>query len=220
MNIKYVFALDVPPEQAWKVLMDIPALTPCMPGASLEGEDEKGYKGKMKVKLGPIDMVFNGNIRFLERDDAQQRALLEAAATETKGAGNAKANIKFYIRPHEGGSEVTVDSEYTVNGKAAQFGGGVIQSVGKRLMDEFAKRVQALIKERAAATAPEPVESNAGPAVRPAETNAARQDAAPAREPNDALDLIGLAWRPVLMRAAIALAVIAVAGYGIWHYAA
>lgn len=209
MNIKYVFALDVSPAQAWKVLMDIPALTPCMPGASLEGEDEKGYKGKMKVKLGPIDMVFNGHIRFLERDDTQQRALLEAAATETKGAGSAKASITFFVRPLDGGSEVTVDSDYAVNGKAAQFGGGVIQSVGKRLMDEFAKRVRILIAERAAVAE---VSGQDGPDA----AGQAGQQGPAADAPNESLDLLGLAWKPVLIRVALAVLVVA-AGCGIWR---
>lgn len=218
MNINYVFSLDVPPEQAWEVLTDIPGLTPCMPGATLEGEDDKGYKGKMKVKLGPIDMVFNGHIRFLERDDEMQYALLEAAAAEMKGAGNAKANIKFHVRPQGEGSEVTVDSEYAVSGKAAQLGGGVIQSVGKRLMDEFAKRVRTLIAERSLATTSKPIEHEAPPAA----SGLAGSPAAHAShgDSNEALDLIGLSWRPILGRGVIAVVALFVIGYGVWRYLA
>ncbi|WP_301117241.1 SRPBCC family protein [Pusillimonas sp. (ex Stolz et al. 2005)] len=207
MNINYVFTLDVAPDRAWAVLNDIPSITPCMPGASLDGQDDKGYKGKMKVKLGPIDMIFNGHIRFLERDDTQRRALLEAAANELKGAGNAKATIKFSVVPQGSGSEITVDSDYAVSGRAAQLGSGVIQSVGKRLMDEFAKRLSARIAaETQVASATEPA------AVRP--------DPAPVRADNEALDLVGLTWKPVLARAAIIVMVAACIGYGIWRFVA
>lgn len=212
MNLKYTFLLNVSPDEAWKVLMDIPLITPCMPGASLDGEDEGGYKGRIKVKLGPIDMVYKGTIKFLARHDAEHNAVLEAAASEIKGAGNAKATIQFYVRPAQGGSEVTVDSDFSVSGKAAQFGGGVMQSVGKRLMDEFAKRAAALIAAQPAPAASGAAGAPAQAAIQASSTPQAAGASVPEAE---ALNLIGLAWKPVLIRMLVAAGVIAVIAFGL-----
>lgn len=214
MNLKYTFILNVLPDEAWKVLMDIPLITPCMPGASLDGEDEGGYKGRIKVKLGPIDMVYKGTIKFLERRDAEHKAVLEAAASEMKGAGNAKATIQFYVQPAQGGSEVTVDSDFSVSGKAAQFGGGVMQSVGKRLMDEFAKRVAALIATQHAPVAHDEAIASQPQAAAVQAGNVPQAASAIVPEV-EALNLIGLAWKPVLIRVLVAAGVIAVVAIGV-----
>lgn len=213
MNLKYTFILNVSPDEAWKVLMDIPLITPCMPGASLDGEDEGGYKGRIKVKLGPIDMVYKGTIKFLERHDAEHKAVLEAAASEMKGAGNAKATVQFYVQAAQGGSEVTVDSDFAVSGKAAQFGGGVMQSVGKRLMDEFAKRVAALIAAQHAPAASGTAAVAQGHAA--VQASGAPQAASVSAPETDALNLIGLAWKPILIRVLVAVGVIAVVAFGV-----
>jgi len=216
MNLKYTFILNVLPDEAWKVLMDILLITPCMPGASLDGEDEGGYKGSIKVKLGPIDMVYKGTIKFLERHDAEHRAVLEAAASEVKGAGNAKAVIQFYAQPVQGGTEVTVDSDFSVSGKAAQFGGGVMQSVGKRLMDEFAKRVVALIASQSVPPVSDEAPGNQMQAAAVDQAGSRiRAESAGQHSETEALNLVGLAWKPVLIRVLVAAGVIAAVAFGV-----
>ena len=60
-------SFDVPlaPEQAWKVLMDIPRIAPCMPGAELtEVVDQQHFKGKISVRLGPVSLAFAGRVEI------------------------------------------------------------------------------------------------------------------------------------------------------------
>src|SRR3954468_15151004 len=53
MQIEDAFEVPLPPDQAWKVLMDIERIAPCMPGAALtEVVDDRTYKGTVAVKLG------------------------------------------------------------------------------------------------------------------------------------------------------------------------
>lgn len=212
MNIKYQFVLPVTPDKAWAVLKDIPSVAPCMPGASLESSEGDEHTGRIKVKLGPIDMTFRGAIKFKERDEAQRRAVLEASASEMKGGGSAKATVLFFVTPAENGSVVAVESDFTVSGKAAQFGGGVIDSVGKKLIDQFATRLAAKISATQEAEASSDGALAAVSAIAPKQG----QSAAVAQE-EEVLDLLSAAWKPVAIRAALSLSVIGLVGYGLYH---
>lgn len=214
MNIKYQFVLPVTPEKAWAVLTDIPSVAPCMPGASLESSEGDEHKGRIKVKLGPIDMTFRGAIRFAQRDDAQRRAVLEAEASEIKGGGATKATVLFFVAPAGGGSEISVESDFTVSGKAAQFGGGVIDSVGKKLMDQFATRLASQIEasQEVGATSVEAAEAGAG-----VQSPAGQEKPRVVAQEDDALDLLSVAWKPVATRVGISLALALLVGYGVYQ---
>ncbi|MCY1484367.1 Carbon monoxide dehydrogenase subunit G (CoxG) [compost metagenome] len=218
MNIKYKFALPVAPEKAWSVLMDIPAVAPCMPGASLESSDGDEHAGRMKVKLGPIDMTFRGSILFKERDNERRHAVLEAAASEMKGGGSTKATVIFFVSPAANGSEISVESDFTVSGKAAQFGGGVIDSVGKKLMDQFATRLAAQIEASQSVQDAHEVSTDAQSQAQPAvQSQAASAQPRNAVVEEEALDLLSVAWKPVAIRAAISFSLVALVGYGLYR---
>lgn len=211
MNIKYQFVLPVTPEKAWAVLMDIPSVAPCMPGATLESSEGEEHTGRIKVKLGPIDMTFRGNIKFKERDDQQRRAVLEAAANEMKGGGSTKATVVYYVEPADSGSKISVESDFTVSGKAAQFGGGVIDSVGKKLIDQFATRLAAKIE------ASQSDEVSGDAAVSASQPRTGQEQPRVIVQEEEALDLLSVAWKPVALRAVISLSILAVVGYGLYQ---
>jgi carbon monoxide dehydrogenase subunit G len=55
MEINNTFDVPLPPKDAWKVLLDIERIAPCMPGAELTGKaDSDTYNGKVAVRLGPV----------------------------------------------------------------------------------------------------------------------------------------------------------------------
>src|SRR5437879_39649 len=79
-----------PPAQAWPLLMDIKRIAPCMPGAELtEVVDDKTYKGKIGVRLGPVALTFAGTVTFEEIDNANHSARVKAQGTDAKGRGGA-----------------------------------------------------------------------------------------------------------------------------------
>tara|TARA_A100000171_G_scaffold11109_1_gene8917 strand:- start:2649 stop:3293 length:645 start_codon:yes stop_codon:yes gene_type:complete len=204
MKLAYQFKLDVEPQEAWRVLTDIPAITPCLPGASIDPDiedgseqDKESYKGRMKVKLGPVGMVFKGTMRYVERDDTNHTAKLEAAATEMKGAGSAKSTIDFAVVPADSGSQVSVVTDFQVSGKAAQFGGGVMQSVGKRLMDEFSSRLAEKIEQNKTQ-----LNSEEGDAT-------TRADSSDRTKDDTHLDLLSVAWKPIAIRSTVGALIVA-----------
>ena len=93
MEIDNHFDLPLPPAAAWPLLMDVPRTAACFPGASLiEQISADHYKGRVTVKLGPLTMIFAGNLRLENRDESAHAAVIKAAWAETKGRGNANSS--------------------------------------------------------------------------------------------------------------------------------
>jgi carbon monoxide dehydrogenase subunit G len=141
MEINNSFEVPLPPAQAWKVLMDIPGIAPCMPGAELTGVvDNDTYNGKVSVKLGPVALAFAGQVKFTEIDEANHKARVKAQGKDSKGRGGANATVDFHLLPTAAGSQVVVKTDLSLSGAVAQYGraSGLIQDVAAQLIGQFA----------------------------------------------------------------------------------
>jgi len=165
MEFDNSFEVPLPPAQAWPVLLDIPRIAPCMPGAELtEVVDEHNYKGKISVRLGPVALTFGGLVTIGDIDNANRMARLRAQGSDNKGRGSAQATATFRLEPSAGGSKVLVHTDLTLSGAVAQYGRGVgmIQVTAAALMTQFANNLKAQIVQRepappaAATSAPAP----------------------------------------------------------------
>jgi carbon monoxide dehydrogenase subunit G len=191
MDLQNSFVVPADVETAWKTLLDVEKIAPCMPGATLESNDGENFTGKVKVKLGPVSMTYGGAAKFLERDDTTHTAVIEGTGKETRGSGTAKAVVTTKLT-EEGPDRTRVDvtTDLTVTGKPAQFGRGVMQDVAGRIIDQFSANLEAVIAgggEQSAAS------SSDGGAPTPA--------APPMPQAADSIDLLGTAGAPVLKRA-------------------
>ncbi|CAM3344390.1 Carbon monoxide dehydrogenase [Bordetella sputigena] len=142
------FEVSLPPDQAWPVLMDIESIVPCMPGAELvEIVDDKSFKGKVAVKLGPVALSFLCNAVFEEVDNTAHTARIKASGADAKGRGNANTTIRFGLQPSAKGSKVIIDTDLTLSGAVAQYGRGVgmIQTVANQIISQFSKNLEAQI---------------------------------------------------------------------------
>ena len=92
VKLENSFEVAAPPEKAWDLLMDVPRIVPCMPGAKLdEVVDESNWKATMQVKLGPISLTFATDVERKEADEANRRVVLGANARETRNRGARRA---------------------------------------------------------------------------------------------------------------------------------
>jgi uncharacterized protein len=143
------FEVPLPPAEAWTVLMDIRRIAPCMPGAELtEVVDDKNYKGKVAVRLGPVALAFAGLVTFEEIDNANRTARVKAQGTDAKGRGGANATASFRVEDAPaGGSKVLVHTDLALSGSVAQYGRGVglIQATAAQIMTQFANNLKAQI---------------------------------------------------------------------------
>ena len=173
MDLEHSFIIPVPPEQAWQALLDVEQVAPCMPGASVDSFDGEVISGRIKVKVGPVQMTYAGTARFTERDDATMTVVLEASGKETRGSGTASATIRSSLQDESGQTRVLVRTTMTVTGRPAQFGRGVMAEVGGRIIGKFATNLAAELSGDGAAGA-----AAATPAGTPAADTAAADTAA------------------------------------------
>ena len=141
MQFSNSFNVSLPPADAWRMLMNIPAIAPCMPGAELtEVVDPETYKGKVAVRMGPVVLAFAGTAKFEERDDTAHTARVKAQGTDSKGRGGASATASFRLEPNGSGSKVLIDTDLNLSGSVAQYGrsAGMIQTIAAQLINQFA----------------------------------------------------------------------------------
>lgn len=170
MKFSNSFEVPLPPAEAWKTLMDIPRIAPCMPGAELtEKVDEQTYKGKVAVRMGPVMLAFVGTARFEEVDEAAHAARVKAQGMDSKGRGGAGATVSFRLEPVAKGSKVLIDTDLNLSGAVAQYGrgAGVVQSIAAELIGQFAKALEQQIRQDQAA-APAASDGAPSPAMTPA----------------------------------------------------
>ena len=177
MEFDNSFEVPLPPAEAWPVLMDIKRIAPCMPGAELtEVVDDKTYKGKIGVRLGPVALTFAGTVTFEEIDNANHRARVKAQGTDAKGRGGANATASFRLEPVASGSKVLVHTDLALSGSVAQYGRGVgmIQATAAQIINQFAENLKAQLAAAPAAApgaavpgASAPAASAPSPAAKP-----------------------------------------------------
>ncbi len=147
MELEHSFTVPVPKSRAWDVLLDVERVAPCMPGATLDSVDGDEIRGRIKVKVGPINMMYAGTARFIEKDAEAGVVTLEASGKETKGAGTASASVRSTLQDRGHETHVTVLTTLNVTGKPAQFGRGVMNEVGGKLLTIFAENLAAALAQ-------------------------------------------------------------------------
>ncbi|MEU9916963.1 SRPBCC family protein [Streptomyces sp. NPDC051001] len=182
MELHHEFTVPVPVDEAWRALLDIERVAPCMPGATVQDYDGKTVNGSVKVKVGPITVTYQGTAVLEEQDEDARRIVLVASGRETRGQGTARATVTGALTEQDGGTAVSVRTDLTVTGRPAQFGRGVMAEVGDRIIGRFAQNLAEQLGDKPQDTPPPVVD-----------------------EP---LDLFRTAGVPVAKRAAAAAAVV------------
>lgn len=148
MRLENSFEVAAPVDAAWRLLNDVPAVVPCMPGAELvEVAGENAWKAKLHVKLGPIALQFLTDVTREQMDEAAGRVVLAAKAREAKGRGSAEATIESTLGAVGGGTRVDIATELTLHGAVAQYGRGVVADVASRLTTQFAECIAARLAD-------------------------------------------------------------------------
>ena len=163
MQLENSFVIQAPPDRVFTYLLDPHNVVGCVPGAELTEEvDPVTFKGKVKIKVGPITVAYAGTGRVVDRNDAQRTAVLEGEGRETTGPGSGRGKATMSVLPEGDGSLVTVVTEFTLTGRVAQFGRGVIEDVSKRMVRQVADCIQANLQSPAPTPFEPPAQPEAG----------------------------------------------------------
>ncbi len=239
MDLTHRFTVPVGVEETWAHFNDIASVAECFPGAQVTSAEAHAFAGTVKVKLGPIALVYNGTGTFVEKDESQHRFVVDAKGKDKRGNGTAGAKVTLTMASaagDPGSTDVEVVTDLAITGKPAQFGRGVMQDVSDKLLGQFVSCLEERLASGPAASVAPPATDAVPGAVPPADpeeavtseaTMAAAAEpvpppvapppaapAAPPRTNDEALNL-GSAVLPVLvktywMRALIAVVVVVV----------
>jgi carbon monoxide dehydrogenase subunit G len=204
MRLENEFTVPVPLPQAWKALLDVQRVAPCIPGATVDRVENDEVVGRVKVALGPLTVSYAGTTRFVEKDEGAHRLVLEARGRETRGSGTAAATIEARLREEGSSARVTVVTDLQVTGKPAQFGRSVMVDIAAKLMDQFAACVADQVRGPAAAELP-PGERVTAPETGPGGPSSAQAEPSTwsaAKASEAAFDLIGAVGPPMVKRVA------------------
>jgi carbon monoxide dehydrogenase subunit G len=146
MNFENKFTVDAPPRSVWDALMDFERIVPCMPGAEvLERSGGDAYQVQVRVKVGPMSMVYRGAVEITDRDEAGLTASMRVRARETRGQGTANATVHIKLSANGSGTEAVMATDLRLSGRAAAMGRGVIGDVSQSLVTEFAHNLAGLL---------------------------------------------------------------------------
>lgn len=137
MELTHSFTVPTSVERAWDLFMDLEEVGGCFPGATVTEVRDDGFSGTVKVKLGPIALLYTGSGSFVERDDVARRAVIAAKGKDKRGNGTAGATVTIQLSPDGDDVRVDVATDLAVTGKPAQFGRGVMQDVSDTLLGQF-----------------------------------------------------------------------------------
>jgi len=176
MQIENSFAVGASPDTVFAFLLDVHRVVACVPGAELsEVVDPDTFRGKVRIKVGPVTVSYNGTAHLTARDPVTRTATLHAEGRETTGSGSARATTTMSVAPDGDGSLVRFATDFTVVGRVAQFGRGIMEEVSRRLVGQMGDCIRTTLEGEAAggappsAAAPEPPVTNSpAPASSPA----------------------------------------------------
>lgn len=220
MDLNHAFTVEVPVDDAWRILTNVERIAPCLPGAQLQEIEGDVYRGAVKVKVGPIQAQFKGQASFVEFDEVAHKVVLKGEGRDIGGKGNASALITAELTAlTETSTSVTVNTDLSVTGKVAQFGRGAMADISDKLLAQFVVNLNEMIAASDSAAAPAP-EAPSAPAEVPADASSADAPVAPAAqaEPTirkidgpeaEALDLLSISRGVIVKRALPVVAVIA-----------
>ncbi len=187
MELEHRFTVPADVEKTWAHFNDIEGVAGCFPGATVTEADAESFTGTVKVKLGPIALVYNGSGTFVEKDEAAHRLVIDAKGKDKRGNGTAGAMVTAVLsEAGPGSTEVAVSTDLSITGKAAQFGrGNVIKDVSDKLLGQFVSCLEQQLVASGTLDAPPGEESAPAPppgdATTPASTTSGTPE--PAAEP-------------------------------------
>ncbi len=129
MKISGEHVYEYPQDVVWQALLDPEVLKRTLPGCEdLQQTGENEFAGKLKMKVGPVQGVFQGEVKLRDLDPPNGYGL----DLQGKGApGFVNGSGTITLAPHEQGTTLSYDIDAQV--------GGRIASVGQRLLDSSAK---------------------------------------------------------------------------------
>lgn len=139
MKLSATYAFKASREEVFAALVDPAILQKCIDGCEkMERTAEDIYDAHLKIGVAGIKGSYVGKIRIEEKKPPESFTL----RVEGKGGpGWVKGAARLQISPQDAGSALQCESEGQVGGLIAQVGSRLVEAVGKKMQDEFFRKL-------------------------------------------------------------------------------
>jgi len=227
MEINGSQSIGAPRQQVWDALNDPVILKACLPGCeSVERVSPEEFRVIMAAAIGPLRARFNGKLQMTESRPPESCLMTFEGQGGVVGFGKGSSSVS--LAETADGTTLSYTANAQVGGKLAQVGSRLIDSVARKMAEDFfsALRRQLVPAEAPVAPAAEvpaldssaavvPPATVAAPAAHTGTTAAVQRPATPvAQAPQGAPVALVPAWWlaiAVVLGAVVSLAGVAVA---------
>ena len=151
--------ISAPRQIVWDALNDPLILKECLPGCeSVEQLSPEEFRVVIKTAIGPLKARFQGSLKISEAK------VPESCVMHFEGQGGAigfgKGTASVTLKEAADGTDLSYEAKAQIGGKLAQVGSRLIDSVAKKMADDFFKAFQV-------AVGPKPIEQMTATAETP-----------------------------------------------------
>lgn len=147
MELTHRFSVPANLDTTWAAFSRLDQLAPCFPGATITGVDGAHYRGFVKIKFGPLPLLYNGSAQITDLNRHARRMVIKAVGEDRRGHGTATADVTATFTETGETTDVQVHTNLSITGRPAQFGGAVIDDASDRLLDLFANCLAARFRD-------------------------------------------------------------------------
>jgi carbon monoxide dehydrogenase subunit G len=145
MKLHQVVEIPAQPARVWAFVMDIPRVASCVPGAEgVEPLDDDHYRGRLRVRVGPVSLTLDGTVDVTARDARAQTAEMRIAAADPRVGGAVQATMTMTMTGIDGPSpatRLTIDTDARVMGRIGDFGQPIIKRKADQVVREFGENI-------------------------------------------------------------------------------
>ena len=135
------FTVPAPVDEVWAYFNDPQKVAQCVPGAELDQVvDQNNYKGRVRIKMGPVSLAFKGTLQVLSRNQASHTVTMKGVGGEEKGKGQAEAMVTAVLTSSgPNATQVKINQDINMSGAVTQYGRGMMSDVTTVLVNQMAK---------------------------------------------------------------------------------
>jgi carbon monoxide dehydrogenase subunit G len=144
VKLEHHVSVAAPRAKVWATLMDLPAAARCVPGTRDIAPADRGVRGTLDVRVGPVKLALAGTVAIESRDAAAGTARLRVDAADQRIGGAVRAFVDLAVSGDDP-TELIVSSDVAILGRIGELGQALIARQADKVLAGFADCLRATV---------------------------------------------------------------------------